>query len=216
MSDDIEIKIRKEFIAEASEMLETVESAFIELERNPDDVRVIDKIFRLAHTIKGSALSVGFTRLGEFAHVVETLLVRVREKKLVMTPEISDLLLRSNDRLAQFVNALGKDPEAVVETREIEAMINEVLSRKAAGEVSAAKVEAATALPAFGFFDDEPTPKAVVIPAPSPVAPVPHLAKDALVRAYVGIARLAAVSREGRAAFDPVLADLEKTLEEVA
>lgn len=215
MSDDIELKIRQEFIAEASEMLETVESAFIELERNPDDVRVIDKIFRLAHTIKGSALSVGFTRLGEFAHVVETLLVRVRERKLTMTPEISDLLLRSNDRLAQFVEALRKDFAAVIETRDIEGMIHEVLGRGSAAEPAVKAAPVASEAPAFGFFDDEPG-----VPAAKPVLvtppPAPYPVRSVLLRTYVEVARLAARSREGRAEFDAVLADLEKTLQEVA
>lgn len=215
MIDDVELKIRQEFIAEASEMLETVESAFMELERNPNDFKVIDKIFRLAHTIKGSALSVGFTRLGEFAHVVETLLVRVRERKLPLTPEISDLLLRSNDRLTQFVHALKVDAEATVETGDIERMIQEVLGHGVAEAPAAVKIEVATAtMPAFGFFDDEPAQ------LPTQAAPIPLRSKvsavDSLLKTYVEIARVAARGGAIRSALAPVLADLERTVEEAS
>jgi len=82
-----EIELQDTFLTEAEEMLEDTESAFVAIEANPDDAAKIDKIFRLVHTIKGSAHMAGFVGFGNFAHSFETLLGALRDKKLLVTPK---------------------------------------------------------------------------------------------------------------------------------
>ncbi len=125
--EEFDSKIRKEFLSEASEMLEAVEKAFMELEKNPEDNGVIDRIFRLAHTIKGSAMSCGFQQLGEFAHEIETLLVRIREKKVVMSTQVVDTLLAANDRLVIWVEGLSSDEDFEVQTSDVRALIRDLM-----------------------------------------------------------------------------------------
>lgn len=212
--DDIELQIRKEFIAEASEMLEAVEGAFIELEKNPEDGKVIDRIFRLAHTIKGSALSCGFTRLGEFAHVFETLLVRVREKRVAMTPEVVDLLLRANDRLRQFVTSLGQDPDAEVETSDVEFQIQIALEREGS-RVAAVK---GAEVPAFGFFDEEPAVVQKLPPRGEGRATLDELCStlaESGMDAYVELVRFAQSQAPGPGPLKTVMNKLEAALEQV-
>ena len=74
-----EAELRDVFLAEAEEIIEDAEKALMEIEENPDNFQKIDLIFRLIHTIKGSALVAGFKQLGEFAHKFETVLGKIRD-----------------------------------------------------------------------------------------------------------------------------------------
>jgi two-component system, chemotaxis family, sensor kinase CheA len=104
--------IKREFLVEAAEMLEEVESKFLDLEKDPKDKGTMDHIFRLAHTVKGSSFAAGFMPLGAFAHTFETLLNLLREDKVEATPHVVDILLQSNDTLQKFITALNqKFPE---------------------------------------------------------------------------------------------------------
>lgn len=130
MSDDFEEQIKREFIVEASEMLEAVESEFINLERSSDDLAIIDNIFRMAHSIKGSAFACGFNELGEFAHSVEMLLVNIREKKIEMTGEVIDTLLKANDCLKELLEVLRDQSGKKIPTSHIVTDINNHIDRK--------------------------------------------------------------------------------------
>lgn len=161
--DDFDLKIKQDFISEALEMLGWVEDQFLVFEQNPKDSKVVDEIFRMAHTVKGSAMTCGFTRLGEFAHVMETLLVKIREGKHQPDSETVDVLLRANDTLRAYIEMLRTDFDAVLDT----SSICEDLMYFIGEDI---KANAAPAV-AFGFFDDdEPVapPAVVLAPAPSP------------------------------------------------
>ena len=66
--------LRKTFLAESEEGLGQMEEALLLLESSPDDDETVQTIFRVAHTLKGNAASLGFDRLAEFAHLKHTLL----------------------------------------------------------------------------------------------------------------------------------------------
>ena len=123
------IELQNTFLSEAQEMLEDTETAFMQIEADPGDTAKIDKIFRLVHTIKGSAHVAGFSDLGVFAHTFETLLSALRERKLEVTTDITDVLLAGNDCLAQFVRALKENKIAKVDTSKMELRIKACLSR---------------------------------------------------------------------------------------
>lgn len=150
MQDTFEDSIRREFINEAIEMLEEVESAFIRFERNPLDRAEIDKIFRLAHTIKGSAMTCGFAGLGAFAHILETLLVRLREEKLAADAHIVDILLQANDRLRTYLSVLEMDFNAQIDTSAIVDAIQNILGPDARESVNTFDFAEG-----FGLFEDE-------------------------------------------------------------
>jgi len=123
-----ELELQDTFLTEAEEMLEDTESAFVVIEANPDDASKVDKIFRLVHTIKGSAHMAGFVDLGHFAHTFETLLGALRDKKLLVTPEVVDILLEGNDRLKEFVQTLRNDRSAHLDATATEERIKTALS----------------------------------------------------------------------------------------
>ncbi|HRK03333.1 MAG TPA: Hpt domain-containing protein, partial [Oligoflexia bacterium] len=69
--DDWEIELKAGFLEEASQAISDNEQNFLELEKDPSNTDLVDKIFRLAHNLKGSAKAVGFSELGAFTHEFE-------------------------------------------------------------------------------------------------------------------------------------------------
>jgi two-component system chemotaxis sensor kinase CheA len=103
------------FISEAHEQIETLEHLLLELESAPDDRSLLDALFRCMHTVKGSAGIFGLDDVVSFTHHVETLLDRLREGRLAVTPGLSTLLLQSNDQVRRLVAAAQGDAEASAE-----------------------------------------------------------------------------------------------------
>lgn len=93
------------FFEESSEHLTTIEDGLLQLEQRPDDLDLLNRIFRAAHSIKGNSGMFGFTAVGQFTHKMETLLDQLRNGKLSVTPEITDILLRSTDQLKILIEA---------------------------------------------------------------------------------------------------------------
>ena len=89
------------FIAEAEERLGRMEEALLALEGRPDDPDLLGGIFRDAHTLKGDAVSLGFTAMTDLAHALEDLLDRARQGALVLGPDRVTALLGAVDALRE-------------------------------------------------------------------------------------------------------------------
>jgi len=114
------------FRVEAEEGLAQMEQALVSLEAQPADEEALGIIFRQAHTLKGNAASLGLASLGRFAHVLEDLLDRVRERTVPVSRRLVTLLLQSLDALRAMVPAAvsGKDtmtPAQAALLRKLEA-----------------------------------------------------------------------------------------------
>jgi two-component system chemotaxis sensor kinase CheA len=99
------------FREEAFELLEELEGALLELEKNPDDSDHVAKAFRALHTIKGSGLMFGFEAVGNFAHKAESLLDKVRSGEIPVSEELLTLILQSKDHLHELI--LSDDPSSL-------------------------------------------------------------------------------------------------------
>mgnify|MGYP001249727799 CR=1 FL=1 len=91
------------FIEETKDNLEVMEEGLLELEKNPDDIEVINSVFRAMHTIKGGAGLMGLEEMSNLAHVLENVLDDMREKKTAFTEEISSILFNGYDLLQKMV-----------------------------------------------------------------------------------------------------------------
>ncbi len=85
------------FAPEAQEYLETLEANLLRLDKNVQDDELINQLFRTAHTLKGSAYTVGFQSIGDLVHHIEDFMGAVRDGHLAVQPGQTDLLLRSVD-----------------------------------------------------------------------------------------------------------------------
>lgn len=93
------------FFEESAEHLATMEEGLLELERRPDDLDLINRIFRAAHSIKGNSGMFKLTAITEFTHLLENLLDQLRTGKRALTKPVIDLLLESTDGLKHLIEA---------------------------------------------------------------------------------------------------------------
>src|SRR3990170_9141533 len=104
--DDVEIV--KEFLVESGDHLDDVESKILQLEENPEDVDIINCIFRPIHSMKGSAGFLGMKDIGKVSHELETLLDEARKAKLKVTSEIIEILYEGIDILKKLREIVAK------------------------------------------------------------------------------------------------------------
>ena len=88
----------REFLTETSESLDTVDNQLVRFEQDPSDAKILDNIFRLVHTIKGTCGFLGLPRLETLAHAAETLMSRYRDGMPVTGVAVT-LVLFTIDRI---------------------------------------------------------------------------------------------------------------------
>jgi two-component system chemotaxis sensor kinase CheA len=111
--------IRDTFFEECEELLEALVEGLAAVEEAPDDMEVINAVFRSVHSIKGGAGAFGLDRLVGFAHAFETVLDKVRDKELTIDEKLMALCHRSGDQLSDLV-AAARDESHLDEEAESE------------------------------------------------------------------------------------------------
>jgi len=104
------------FFEESAEHVTTMEEGLLQLERRPDDLDLINRIFRAAHSIKGNSGMFKLTAITEFTHLLENLLDQLRTGQRTLTKPVMDALLESTDGLKHLIEA-AKTGEAHDEGR---------------------------------------------------------------------------------------------------
>jgi len=125
------------FIDESKEHLQEMNQILLELENKPDNLKLLDAIFRIAHTIKGMAGTMGYTRITNLTHKMENLMHEVRSGKVQVTEKIVDILFECFDALEEYVeNLVANGEEGSLDT---EALINKLAAIITGGEVEIEK-----------------------------------------------------------------------------
>ena len=101
-------ELLSEFLTETTESLSTLDVELVRLERNPDNPELLQNIFRLVHTIKGTCGFLGLPRLEKVAHAAENVLGKVRDRELTVTPYIVTLILESLDQIKEILAELER------------------------------------------------------------------------------------------------------------
>ncbi|ANW04961.1 hybrid sensor histidine kinase/response regulator [Bradyrhizobium icense] len=95
----------REFLTETNESLDTVDNQLVRFEQDPSDAKILDNIFRLVHTIKGTCGFLGLPRLEALAHAGETLMGKFRDGMPVKAEAVT-LILSSIDRIKEILAGL--------------------------------------------------------------------------------------------------------------
>ena len=122
------------FQAEALESHQELNRLLTELEKNPAEAREIDAIFRITHTLKGNAASMGFESIAALAHVVEDYFGLVRDQKIILQSDIFSTLFKAIDTLGSMIEGINEDkavPYKGVRTK-LEVLIRKVKEEAAA------------------------------------------------------------------------------------
>ena len=138
----------REFLTETSESLDTVDNQLVRFEQDPNNAKILDNIFRLVHTIKGTCGFLGLPRLEALAHAGETLMGKFRDG-MPVTAEAVTLILSSIDRIKEILGGLeateaepqGTDQDLIVQLHQMVEHGMEAMSAPAVPVVSAPPVQ---------------------------------------------------------------------------
>ncbi|AMX84020.1 chemotaxis protein CheA [Geobacillus subterraneus] len=95
------------FIDESKEHLQTINERLLELEQTPDDMALVNEIFRSAHTLKGMSATMGFEDLANLTHQLENVLDGIRNRQLIVTPELLDVVFQAVDHLEAMIMSIA-------------------------------------------------------------------------------------------------------------
>jgi len=124
-------EIMQDFLIEAFEMIEQLDQDLVELEQRPDDLDLLNRIFRVAHTVKGSSSFLNFDILTRLTHHMEDVLNKARHGELRITPEIMDVVLGSIDQMKSILYAIrdnGTDSNSGIDINPMVAKLDAVSS----------------------------------------------------------------------------------------
>ncbi len=119
--DDMQ-EILEDFLIEAFELIEQLDQDLVELENNPEDLELLNSIFRVAHTIKGSSSFLNLDTLTELTHHMEDVLNKARKGELSITPLVMDTVLESIDMMKALlysVRDMGSDENDEIDIKPV-------------------------------------------------------------------------------------------------
>ncbi len=147
--DDLQ-EIMEDFLIEAFEMNEQLDQDLVELEHNPEDLDLLNRIFRVAHTIKGSSSFLNLNILTHLTHNMEDVLNRARKGEIKITPDIMDVVLRSIDLMKTLLVTIrdtgsdtnnGKENEIEEAVKQLQAITSQNLEGTKEGTKEAPQKE---------------------------------------------------------------------------
>lgn len=205
----------QDFLQEANDLLSDVDNKLVDLERAPDDRRLLNDIFRGFHTIKGGAGFLNATELVSLCHLTENLFDKLRNGEMALSPELMDTIMAAT----QEVRAMFGELAQATQPRAAQAQVTVALKAALEGDLHAPPVASASVAapvapaPIFapvqaGAADSEPDWQALhgAVTGASP-APATQVAAAAPVPATVPVAEPPALVTphfppEGRRATD--------------
>jgi len=153
------------FIEEAQEHLQNLNQSLLGLETNPKDMQRLNEIFRVAHTLKGMAGTMGYSRMTNLTHQMENVLDDIRNGKIEVSTFIVDVLFECLDFLEGSVNHIaGNGKEGNASADEIITKLNKILSGNTSEAVANAVVKAdsnTNELLRFNQYDNGVVAKAI-------------------------------------------------------
>ncbi len=99
-------EILQDFLVESFELVEKLDEDLVELESHPDDLELLNGIFRVAHTVKGASSFLNFDTLTHLTHHMEDVLNKARHGELTITPDVMDVILESIDLMKALLETI--------------------------------------------------------------------------------------------------------------
>ena len=108
------------FLDESREHLQSLNDGLLSLENDPNEVSVVNEIFRNAHTLKGMSATMGFNKIAELTHEMEDVLDLIRNNQLKVTEDIIETVFKCLDSLQEMIENVGNgDPEDLVDVSDL-------------------------------------------------------------------------------------------------
>lgn len=98
----------KVFLDESYEHLQAISDNPLNLENQPKNLDIVHEIFRSPHTLKGMAATMNYSNVASLTHVMENVLVNIRNKKLDVQTEIIDVMFDGVEILESMIHSIAK------------------------------------------------------------------------------------------------------------
>lgn len=135
------------FQEEAQDLLQRLNEGVITLEGDPENRELIDQMMRDAHTIKGSSRMVGLIEISDVAHWLEDIMVKVRDREMAYTPEMTDSFFEALDAIVYLTDNAGVNVDAALDLDALKAKLAVLAHGEAAAVAEAGTAEAGQAQP---------------------------------------------------------------------
>ena len=155
--EDIQ-EILEDFLVEAFELIEQLDQNLVELEARPEDLELLNSIFRVAHTIKGSSSFLNFDVLTHLTHHMEDVLNKARHGELKLTHHVMDVVLESIDLMKTLLHAIrdhGNDTSVGIDITNICERLDEISSGDSAPKAAVKPKEAPKVEVAAPVIEDD-------------------------------------------------------------
>ncbi|WP_449619399.1 chemotaxis protein CheW [Robertmurraya sp. Marseille-Q9965] len=133
------------FIEESKEHLQSCNERLLDLEKNPEDMNIVNDIFRSAHTLKGMSATMGYEDLASLTHQMENVLDAIRNHKLSVSPELLDVVFQATDDLEAMVFSIADGGDGKRDVREVVEKLKLIEKGESPSQSSAKSEVAATA-----------------------------------------------------------------------
>ncbi|MFV1983163.1 MAG: Hpt domain-containing protein, partial [Thiohalomonadales bacterium] len=119
MALEIDEELLQDFLIEAGEILEELNEQLVELENSPDDMEMLNSVFRGFHTIKGGAGFMAINAMVEVCHISEDVFNKLRNGELHVSSEMMDTMLPVLDVLNDQFEKLRSNEEPLPASPEL-------------------------------------------------------------------------------------------------
>ncbi|GKV67819.1 chemotaxis protein CheA [Sporosarcina sp. NCCP-2716] len=144
------------FLEESKEHLQACNEQLLELEKNPDDLGIVNEIFRAAHTLKGMSATMGYEDIANLTHKMENVLDAIRNSKISVTSEILDVVFESSETLEEMVIDIEEGGTGKKDVGSLVTMLNQIEAGKSptAAAEQASEEKAVHSQPEGLVYDD--------------------------------------------------------------
>lgn len=148
MSAFSDVELLQDFLTEAGDLLEDVDSKLVELEQSPEDADLLATVFRGFHTIKGGAGFLEATHLVELCHKTENLFDLLRSKKLLLDAEMMDSIMAATGEVHRMFGEMRNGHQPGAAPQELLEALDAAIEGRTVATSAAPVVQAAAEAPA--------------------------------------------------------------------
>ncbi|MGJ9457650.1 chemotaxis protein CheW [Oceanobacillus sp. CF4.6] len=114
------------FLDESREHLQAVNDNILKLEKQPQDIDLVNEIFRSAHTLKGMAATMGYEDIASLTHKMENVLDLIRNQKLTVSTAIIDIIFSAIEYLEEMVSSISEGQDGKKDVSELVELLDQI------------------------------------------------------------------------------------------
>ena len=115
------------FLEESVENIENLNQSMLELEKEPENISIVNEIFRYAHTLKGMAATMGYNSISELTHSMENILDKLRNNNIKVSTELITVLFQCVDILEKMITNVSEGKDSNIDHSVILAKIASIM-----------------------------------------------------------------------------------------